>query len=155
MPPSMPLTTALRRARKEFEFQGGSAASLSSWLRSESLRRATVSLRDSAQAANRLKPLFNEVGQNIPRATINRIQQRAFEVALASGDVRELKILAKLVFDFARLDVKNEELSLAREKFEHLTEQMRRAKEKLEKVASKGGLSPEALRRIEEAAKLL
>jgi hypothetical protein len=50
---------------------------------------------------------------------------------------------------------KDQDLKLAERRVRVLEEKIQKAKEELTKIASKGGLTPETLRQIEEAAKLL
>ncbi len=76
------------------------------------------------------------------------LQQKEYELAFSNLTAKELVAMK-------RLELKAEELKLAREKFEELKARNVAASEKLKSAVTRGGIAPETLRTIEEAIRLL
>lgn len=77
------------------------------------------------------------------------------EIAAIVPALRAVTDAEKLDLQRRTADQRDEALRLEREKFEEIKRRNAEARNKLEAVAREGGLSPETLRQIEEAAKLL
>lgn len=77
------------------------------------------------------------------------------EIGAIVPALRAVTDAEKLDLQRRTADQRDEALRLEREKFEEIKRRNAEARNKLEAVAREGGLSPETLRQIEEAAKLL
>jgi cysteinyl-tRNA synthetase len=120
------------------------------------------SLRSSEakEFAERVVSELQTSGQSFDTATLALVKQKAFERAYAkNGNIEELATLAKIIGDSAKLELKRTELSISREtldlKVRQYEEKIAAARTSLEKAKSKGGVSPETLKLIEEQLKLL
>lgn len=121
-------------------------------------------MRSIFARADRKTTDFEELlAQKFPDADPKRIQEfgQAFFTmqAAAAGNPEEFREMEKLRLakETAATKGRQEEkkLELAERRIQLLEENSSKAKEQLQKVVSKGGLSKETLRQIEDAAKLL
>jgi hypothetical protein len=120
------------------------------------------SLRSSQarQLAERVGEELKKGGDHFDAATAALIKQKAFERAMTEGaDIGELVLLLKALGDMAKLRLKEKDQVLAGRRVALLEERMSMAKASLtsalDSAKSKGGLTPETLKQIEEAAALL
>jgi hypothetical protein len=99
---------------------------------------------------------------NFDEATIAAISQKAFELAVAPGaDVKAVESLFNMILkhqaqiaDKEKLKIAMRQVALAEQKYHDVQEQKKKLEASLQKV-SKGGLTPEALKEMEEAVRLL
>ena len=145
---SRPSSVVVDMVAEEFGIETSAAALSGYWRRfadpflSEQMRRAST-------AANRMKGELDTAG--VQRGTVDLITQLAFEVMSSPnpqpGDVVKL---TKLLIESRKQDLDERKVRL-------LEDNAARAKAQLAAVVteSKGGLTPETLKRIEEAAALL
>lgn len=90
------------------------------------------------------------------RATIDAIAQKAFELSISPGaDPDDLQKMMTLILKARDQDLKGEALKLQTRRLELLEAERTQVKDKLTKIVEKGGLSPEALKEIEQAARIL
>ncbi len=110
--------------------------------------------------------LAKEVGEELKRApgefsqaTIDALEQKAFElIQNPMVDPREVKAIFTLVLKSRDQSLKEKDIEIKLRRLESLEAKEQRteeAKSQLTSLASKGGLTAETLRTIEEAAKLL
>lgn len=89
-------------------------------------------------------------------ATIDALEQKAFE--LANNPMVDPKAIASvfvLLLKARDQELKKSDIEIKLRRLEILERSATQAKEKLTEIASKGGLSSEALKQIEQAAKIL
>lgn len=127
-----------------------SMGSLSSWRSWWALRSRMEAAKARAEQA-RLELLAQS--PDMDPAKLEAVAQMVFTAeTLEGGDVKSYVALAKLRLDKAKVDLDSRRIVL-------LEQAAREAKEKLQAVLSgaqsKGGLTEETLKRIEEAANLL
>jgi hypothetical protein len=172
--------TARVRVRSEFGIQT-SVAALSGFWNSEVAPRVLMRRTRAAQAADVLVDQASVDNPKIDAALRSTLKQRAFEILIdPSSDPGAIAAVVNQAMTLGRLEAAEAERSLKREALDLQREQRDRdleikeraiavveeklamAKEQLERVRaavteakSAGGLTPEALAKIEEAAKLL
>jgi hypothetical protein len=89
-------------------------------------------------------------------ATIDALKQKAFELSISPvANPKDVKSLFSLVLKSRDQDLKQSQIALAERRIDALERQAREAKDKLNAVATKGGLTPETLARIQEAVAIL
>ncbi len=89
-------------------------------------------------------------------ATLDAIKQKAFELSLnPQAAPKDVKSLFMLLLKARDQELKNKDIEIKLRRLEMIERNAAQAKETLAAVASRGGLSPETIREIEEAAKLL
>ncbi len=89
-------------------------------------------------------------------AILKRLQQLAFELMTAPRtDVKTLRAFMKMLGDSRKLQLQQQTIALDARRVTVLESKMAEAKAKLEGLKSKGGLTPDTLRQIEEAAAIL
>ena len=119
-----------------------------------------VKLTKARAAADSVKDALHDARPDFDKAAAGALAQRVFELAAAPGvAAADLTKLIAALNDTRRLEAKFEELELAKRRVGLLEQKQAEAKAKLNealaKGAGKGGLSAEALKLIEEAAKVL
>lgn len=88
-------------------------------------------------------------------ATIDAIKQRSFELAMRPGcDPKDVKALFMLIQKSRDQDLKAQQIDLQRRRLEALEAQLKAVNDAVTS-AKAGGLTPETLKKIEEAAKIL
>jgi hypothetical protein len=85
---------------------------------------------------------------------IDQVKQAAFE-AMQGRDPDQISKLLRLVLKVRDQDLKQEAVDVLKRRLSMLESRQADAKDKLDKAKQGGGLSPEALKRIEEAAAIL
>lgn len=121
----------------------------------EKRRRAAGMANNLAQEAQ-LNPGQFDV------ATLDAIKQKAFELAMSPGaDPKDVQSLFSLILkakdqdaDKEKLKLATRSLELAEQKYRDVQAQKAKLEESLRKV-SKGGITPETLKEMEEAVRLL
>lgn len=89
-------------------------------------------------------------------ATIDALKQRAFELSISpAANPKDVKALFSLVLKSRDQDLKSAQVDLAERRIQLLESQARAVKDKLNQVTQRGGLTPETLAKIQEAANLL
>jgi hypothetical protein len=90
-------------------------------------------------------------------ATIEALQVKAFEFASnPTVNPKDVKAIFSLVLKARDQDLKRKDVEIKMRRLEMLESSAKEAKEKLAQITtSKGGLTPETLKQIEEAAALL
>ena len=119
-------------------------------------------LRRASVAAEQFAGVVNE-GADFAAPTIALLRQKAFEILAADKtDPKELLAFFGSVLDQQKLELKTRELDLRSQdtqiklrRLELIERQAVAAKEKLTAIVAKGGITPETLKIIEEAAGLL
>lgn len=130
-----------------------SMSSFQSWYawysRLESAERVHKAIADSAAIAD----LARECG-DVSDAMVAALEAEA-SAAILSGDNDRMKLVVELALKArgARVQDKDTEIKLRR--LALIEEQASQAKQRLEGLASKGGLTPETIEEIEQAARLL
>lgn len=112
---------------------------------------------------NRAKELANDLATTLPpNYTAQKraaLAQREFEKAFSDLSTKEIIALRQLENEERIVKLKEQiepaKLKIAERRVSLLEDAASRAKEALTAIASKGGLSPETLKQIEEAAALL
>lgn len=143
---------------REFEIET-SVRALSDWWeervtaeeKARVLRAANVASSVGADLVARLPEITD--------ALRGQLTQKAFEVALLGGDEKTIATLMGIVGDINKGELDRAKLTIDVKKLEQRVreyeEKNAAAKAALAGLASKGGLTPETIREIEEAAKLL
>jgi hypothetical protein len=141
-------TAALARL-KEKHGLGCSIGALTGWYQRRALQRKIDRISASRRMAEALEAELKASAPLMEGAMAQLILQRAFELsAQDQWKPGELAEVVGMVVRLANTDVDRRKVAL-------LEEKAREAKAKLTQVVSKGGLSPETLKQIEEAAGLL
>jgi len=111
------------------------------------------------QAKAKAEELRGALPEDFDARRRQALAQREFEAAFGDLSIKELVQLRQLEIDerLAALREKIEpgKLAVQKRRVALLEDQAARAKEALTKIASKGGVSPETLKEIEEAVALL
>lgn len=147
---------ARERLREDFGVETSTGA-LSAFYSNECF---TVRYGQARDLAETIGQAMTSEPEKFDEATIAMVKQKAFERAVAKdGDIKELAILAGILTDTAKLRIKEKEVDLASRRVGLLEEKAAQAKAQLESalagVKTRGGLTPETLKQIEEAAALL
>jgi hypothetical protein len=121
---------------------GTSISSVSRLVSSYGLHWRIQRAKEAAEASEKSSPA--DIEGKIRRG----LSQREFEKVYGELTVKEIVALKRCELAASKLEVDKRKLAL-------LEAKMAEAKSKLESVKSKGGLTPETLKEIEEAAKLL
>jgi hypothetical protein len=151
----MPLHAAREAVSKQF----GVVCSLASLSRFYQLVCVPVLLRRRSQAVAAAEEVA-EAARSTPgrfdAATIDAIQQKAFELAISPmSSAKDVKAMYMLLQKSRDQEIKERQVSVAEGRLKMLQEQMARVQEAVSAAKRPGGLTPEALAKIEEAAKLL
>lgn len=134
-----------------------SSAALSSFYQdycgAELIRRRKLAVTVSQQVATEAAKLPGQ----FDAAAIDLLQQKAFELASApQADPKSVQQIFGLVLKARDQSLKESQIALALRRVELLEANAAAAKQKLEALTTnKGGISPETLTAIEEAARLL
>ncbi len=113
-------------------------------------RQQAVTTADEIAQEARAKP------GNFDAATIDAIRQKAFELSVSPmSSARDVKSLFMLLLKSRDQDLKDRDIEIKLRRLELVERNAAKAKEQLEAVAQRGGLSAEAIAEIEAAAKLL
>ena len=140
----------LRKLRVMLQEEQGvnvSLATLSNWLNWYALRAKIGGV--AAMADNLARVLKERPDLNLDDATIMRAAQAFFEArAMEENDAETYVKLAAARRGAAELRIKERRVTLEEDK-------VRQAKEKLQAIVSKGGISAETMAEIEEAARIL
>ncbi len=151
----MPYHKVKALLEKEFRVQTSMAALSGFWdvaVSSELIARRQHAVTTADEIAEEAK---KKPGQ-FDVATLDAIRQKALAISLdprASGG--EVKALFMLLLRARDQELKNKDIEIKLRRLELLERNAAQAKDVLTTVAAKGGLSPETIREIEEAAKLL
>ena len=141
-------------------------ASLCRWYRRQTADLTTGRLRAAIKASEDFDAELDS--RNLDARAANALRSMLWE-AMQSGEVEAIDRLGKLVLEYVKaegkaadLDLRRERitqqeetLKLAREKFEAAERRLATVKDELAKARTSGGITPETLKRIEEAAGLL
>lgn len=152
---NIPYHKAKALLKKEFQVETSLAALSAFWdtVVSSALiarRQQAVTTADEIAEEAKKKP-----GQ-FDLATLDAIRQKALAISIdprsAPGEVKSLFMLLIKARD---QELKNKDIEIKLRRLEIIEKNAAQAKETLTAVAAKGGLSPETIKEIEEAAKLL
>jgi hypothetical protein len=120
---------------------------------------AAYLIQRRAQAVGVAKELHGDMEKTpgkFDEATIDALSQKAFEFAQnPMVDPRDVKQLFSLVLKARDQSLKEQDISIKLRRLELLEKSSTQAKEKLTALTKKGGLSADALKEIERAAKIL
>ena len=150
----MPYHAARASVEKEFGLRVGISAFSSFW------QEACVPqlLRRRSQAAAAADEVASAAAANPARfdqATVDAIRQRAFELAISPrSNPKDVKALFVLLQKGRDQDIAERNLDLAERRVKLLESRLESVRAAVVE-AQAGGLTPETLKRIEEAAKLL
>lgn len=113
-------------------------------------RQQAVTTADELAQEARAKP------GSFDAATIDAIRQKAFELAVSPlAAPRDVKSLFMLLLKSRDQDLKNQDIEIKLRRLELLEKNAAQAKEQLQAVAGRGGLSKETIEEIEATVKLL
>lgn len=132
-----------------------SLGALSEFWRTDCVRIKFLSAR---RAADDAKEYMKDSGEEFAAKAIDNLSQKVFELSLAPGvDADEVATLVRAITAHRRVENQSTALTLANRRVTLLESNAVQAKAKLAEALGdgKGGMSAEALKRIEEAANLL
>ena len=153
----MPYHAAQAAVEKQFGLQVSIASFTGFW--NEVCQPALLARR--ARAVKTSDTIAAEVDKNpgsFDKATLDAIKQKVLELSIdPRADSKDVASLFSLLLHARNLDQNDEKLSIANRRVNLLEAAAREAKEKLTKALTqaKGGLTPEGLAQIQEAAALL
>lgn len=144
--------------RTEFGVETSTRA-LSTWWEEKATEESTERNLRAVSVANNLGAQISENLPQITNALKAQLTQRAFEVVQSGGDPKLIEAFMSVVGGINKAELDKAKITIDVKKLEQRVreyeEKNAAAKAALSQVASKGGLTPETVREIEEAAKLL
>lgn len=113
--------------------------------------------RDQAvNTANEVAEVAKKNPAQFDAATIDAIRQKAFELAISPmASAKDVKSLFMLISKNRDQELKAQQIELERRRVEMLERKLLAVQAAVTQAKTAGGLTPETLARIEEAAKLL
>lgn len=151
---TMPYHVAQKRVEAEFGVRVGLAAFSSFYAEV----CAPLRLSQRSRAAQMAQEIATEAGKSpgaFDQATVDAIRQKAFELSInPAADPGDVKALFMLLQKSRDQDLKAQQIDLARRRVELLESKLKAVQDAVTS-AKAGGLTPDTLRRIEEAAKIL
>lgn len=151
----MPYHEAQKLVEKEF----GIRCSLSAFsgFYSVCCQQHLLRRRDQAvSTANEVAAMAEKNPGQFDTATIDAIRQKAFELAISpAASAKDVKALFSLITKTRDQELKAQQIELERRRVEMLEAKLAAVATAVAQAKTSGGLTPETLARIEEAAKLL
>ena len=151
----MPYHIAQPQVEQEFGVKAGKDSFATFW-QEVCVPLLLTRRRQAVETADAVASEASNQPGRFDQATIDALKQKAFELSISPhSEPKDVKALMMLVLKARDQDIKQSDMALKVRRLELLEKQAADVKEKLTAVKTGGGLSPEALRQIEEAANLL
>lgn len=123
------------------------------WLSSMREQESAHRLEQAAQAAAEMAALSQKANQD--QITADGFKALAVNLALSTGNAKDAVSFLRAAVSLQEQSLKKDKLSLDLAKFEATERRLNAVQEAVKSAKQDGGLSEEALRKIEEAAGLL
>ena len=151
----MPYHRAKQLVEKEYGVNTSLAALSAFW--DEACASALIARRQQAvTTADEIAAEAKKKPGQFDAATIDAIKNKAFELSInPTAKAKDVKSLFMLLLKSRDQELKSKDIDIKLRRLDMLEQNAAQAKETLSAVAAKGGLSPETVKEIEEAAKLL